>query len=237
MTNLPRPRSGPLTTGPARAPQRAMLRAVGLSEDDLTLPQVAVASSWNEVTPCNLHLNGLAGAAKEGVRQAGAVPIEFGTIAVSDGIAMGHEGMKASLVSREVIADSVELMVHAERFDALVAIAGCDKSLPGMLMACARLDVPAAFLYGGTILPGHALGRSLTIQDVFEAVGAMSACAEALGMALPGSATPPAVSAERTGLARATGEAAVRALHSGLRPRDIMTRAAFRNAAAVVMAT
>ena len=147
--------SGPLTTGPARAPQRAMLRAVGLSEDDLTkLPQVAVASSWNEVTPCNLHLNGLAAAAKEGVRQAGAVPIEFGTIAVSDGIAMGHEGMKASLVSREVIADSVELMVHAERFDALVAIAGCDKSLPGMLMACARLNVPAAFLYGGTILPG-----------------------------------------------------------------------------------
>src|SRR5258707_4758865 len=175
MTNLPRPRSGPLTTGPARAPQRAMLRAVGLSEDDLQLPQIAVASSWNEVTPCNLHLNGLAKAAKEGVRQAGAVPIEFGTIAVSDGIAMGHEGMKASLVSREVIADSVELMVHAERFDALVAIAGCDKSLPGMLMACARLNVPAAFLYGGTILPGHALGRSLTIQDVFEAGGAQAA--------------------------------------------------------------
>ncbi len=270
MTNLPRPRSGPLTTGPARAPQRAMLRAVGLSEDDLQLPQVAVASSWNEVTPCNLHLNGLAKAAKEGVRQAGAVPIEFGTIAVSDGIAMGHEGMKASLVSREVIADSVELMVHAERFDALVAIAGCDKSLPGMLMACARLNVPAAFLYGGTILPGHALGRSLTIQDVFEAVGAqaagdisdadllaveraacpgagscagmytantMSACSEALGMALPGAASPPAVSAERTALARATGEAAVQALAAGLRPRDIMTRTAFLNAAAVVMAT
>jgi dihydroxy-acid dehydratase len=270
MTNLPRPRSGPLTTGPARAPQRAMLRAVGLSDDDLKLPQVAVASSWNEVTPCNLHLNGLAGAAKEGVRQAGAVPIEFGTIAVSDGIAMGHEGMKASLVSREVIADSVELMVHAERFDALVAIAGCDKSLPGMLMACARLNVPAAFLYGGTILPGHALGRSLTIQDVFEAVGAqaagemsdadllaveraacpgagscagmytantMSACSEALGMALPGAATPPAVSAERTAIARATGEIAVQALAAGLRPRDIMTRTAFLNAAAVVMAT
>ena len=270
MTTLPRPRSGPLTTGPARAPQRAMLRAVGLSEDDLQLPQVAVASSWNEVTPCNLHLNGLASAAKEGVRQAGAVPIEFGTIAVSDGIAMGHEGMKASLPSREVIADSVELMVHAERFDALVAVAGCDKSLPGMLMACARLNVPAAFLYGGTILPGHALGRSLTIQDVFEAVGAraagdmsdaellaveraacpgagscagmytantMSACSEALGMALPGAASPPAVSAERTALARATGEAAVQALAAGLRPRDIMTRTAFLNAAAVVMAT
>jgi dihydroxy-acid dehydratase len=270
MTTLPRPRSGPLTTGPARAPQRAMLRAVGLSELDLTLPQVGVASSWNEVTPCNLHLNTLAAEAKQGVRQGGAVPIEFCTIAVSDAIAMGHEGMKASLVSREVIADSVELMMHAERFDALVAIAGCDKSLPGMLMACARLNLPAAFLYGGTILPGHALGRTLTIQDVFEAVGAqaagemsdadalaveraacpgagscagmytantMSACAEALGMTLPGAASPPAVSAERAALARATGEATVAALAAGLRPRDIMTRPGFLNAAAVVMAT
>ena len=174
-SELPRPRSGPLTTGPSRAPARAMLRAVGLSEEDLGRPQVAVASSWNEVTPCNVHLSGLATAAKEGVRQSGAVPLEFGTIAVSDGISMGTEGMKSSLVSREVIADSVELMVNAERFDALVTIAGCDKSLPGMLMACARLDVPAAFLYGGTILPGHALGRSLTIQDVFEAVGGHAA--------------------------------------------------------------
>jgi dihydroxy-acid dehydratase len=269
-SKLPRPRSGPLTTGPARAPARAMLRAVGLSEEDLSRPQVAVASSWNEVTPCNLHLNGLAAAAKDGVRQAGAVPFEFGTIAVSDGISMGTEGMKSSLVSREIIADSVELMVQAEQFDALVAIAGCDKSLPGMLMACARLDVPAAFLYGGTILPGFSRGRSLTIQDVFEAVGGhsagdvsdselhdieraacpgagscagmytantMSACAEALGMALPGSATAPAVSAERTELARRTGDVTVQALAAGLRPRQIMTRAAFLNAAAVVMAT
>ena len=269
-SKLPRPRSGPLTTGPSRAPARAMLRAVGLSEEDLDRPQVAVASSWNEVTPCNLHLNGLAAAAKDGVRQGGAVPFEFGTIAVSDGISMGTEGMKASLVSREIIADSVELMVHAERFDALVAIAGCDKSLPGMLMACARLDVSAAFLYGGTILPGWAHGRSLTIQDVFEAVGShaagemsdreltdieraacpgagscagmytantMSACAEALGMALPGSATAPAVSAERTELARRTGETVVQALAAGLCPRQVMTRAAFLNAAAVVMAT
>jgi dihydroxy-acid dehydratase len=267
-TELPRPRSGPLTTGPSRAAARAMLRAVGLSEADLERPQVAVASSWNEVTPCNIHLNGLAAAAKEGVRQAGAVPLEFGTIAVSDGISMGTEGMKSSLVSRELIADSVELMVNAERFDALVAIAGCDKSLPGMLMACARLDVPAVFLYGGTILPGWALGRSITVQDVFEAVGAnaagemsdadalaveraacpgagscagmytantMSACAEALGMALPGSATPPAVSAERTELARRTGEAAVAALAAGRTPRQVLTRQAFLNAAAVVM--
>src|SRR5450432_1157519 len=161
-SKLPRPRSGPLTTGPSRAPARAMLRAVGLSDADMERPQVAVASSWNEVTPCNMHLNTLAGHAKEGVRVAGAVPLEVGTIAVSDGISMGHEGMKASLVSREVIADSVELMVAAERFDALVAIAGCDKSLPGMMMACARLDVPAAFLYGGTILPGWADGKALT---------------------------------------------------------------------------
>ncbi|HEX4660958.1 MAG TPA: dihydroxy-acid dehydratase [Streptosporangiaceae bacterium] len=267
---LPRPRSGPLTTGPSRAPARAMLRAVGLSEEDLGRPQVAVASSWNEVTPCNVHLNGLATAAKEGVRQAGAVPLEFGTIAVSDGISMGTEGMKSSLVSREVIADSVELMVNAERFDALVAIAGCDKSLPGMLMACARLDVPAAFLYGGTILPGHALGRSLTIQDVFEAVGGhaagevsdadllaieraacpgagscagmytantMSMCAEALGMTLPGEASAPAVSAGRTDLARRTGTVVVEALAAGLRPRQIMTRTAFLNAATMVMAT
>jgi len=269
-TNLPRPRSGPLTTGPSRAAARAMLRAVGLSEEDLQRPQVAVASSWNEVTPCNVHLNGLAAAAKEGVRQAGAVPLEFGTIAVSDGISMGSEGMKASLVSREVIADSVELMVNAEQFDAMVTIAGCDKSLPGMLMACARLDIPAAFLYGGTILPGYAHGKSLTIQDVFEAVGehsagtmsdaellaveraacpgagscagmytanTMSACAEALGMTLPGEASAPAVSAERTDLARRTGEAVVRALATGLRPRQIMTRTAFLNAATVVMAT
>ena len=267
---LPRPRSGPLTTGPSRAPARAMLRAVGLSEQDLQLPQVAVASSWNEVTPCNVHLDGLATAAKEGVRQAGAVPLEFGTIAVSDGISMGTEGMKASLVSREIIADSVELMMQAEQFDAMVTIAGCDKSLPGMLMACARLDLPAAFLYGGTILPGHALGRSLTIQDVFEAVGGhaagevtdadllaieraacpgagscagmytantMSMCAEALGMTLPGEASPPAVSAERTDLARRTGTAVVEALAAGLRPRQIMTSAAFLNAATVVMAT
>ena len=269
-SNLPRPRSGPLTTGPSRAAARAMLRAVGLSEEDLQRPQVAVASSWNEVTPCNVHLNGLAAAAKEGIRQAGAVPLEFGTIAVSDGISMGTEGMKSSLVSREIIADSVELMVNAEQFDAMVTIAGCDKSLPGMLMACARLDIPAIFLYGGTILPGWSHGKSLTVQDVFEAVGqhsagemsdaellaveraacpgagscagmytanTMSACAEALGMTLPGEASAPAVSAERTDLARRSGEAVVGALAAGLRPRQIMTRAAFLNAATVVMAT
>src|SRR5881398_3205678 len=152
---MDRPRSTDVTEGPERAPARAMLRAVGFTEDDFHKPQVGVASSWNEVTPCNVHLNRLAAAAKVGAREAGAVPVEYTTIAVSDGISMGHEGMRASLVSREVIADSVELVAHAERFDGLVTFAGCDKSLPGMLMAAARLNVPAVFLYGGTIMPGR----------------------------------------------------------------------------------
>src|ERR671937_3209757 len=167
-----KPRSWQVTDGAERAPARAMLRAVGFSEEDFGKAQVGVASSWNEVTPCNYHLDKLAALAKEGVRQNGAVPIEFTTIAISDGIAMGHEGMKASLISREVIADSVELVMHAERMDALVGIAGCDKSEPGMLMAMARLNLPAVYLYGGTILPGTYGGRDVTIQDVFEAVGA-----------------------------------------------------------------
>ena len=167
-----RPRSWEVTEGPQRAPARAMLRAVGFSEEDFGKSQIAVASSWNEVTPCNYHLDKLAALAKEGVRQGGAVPIEFTTIAVSDGIAMGHEGMKASLISREVIADSVELVMHAERFDGLVGIAGCDKSEPAMLMAMARLNLASVYLYGGTILPGTYKDRDVTIQDVFEAVGA-----------------------------------------------------------------
>ncbi|HXF72001.1 MAG TPA: dihydroxy-acid dehydratase [Actinomycetota bacterium] len=269
MEGSRRPRSWEVTEGPERAPARAMLRAVGLSDEDLTRPQVAVASSWNEVTPCNYHLDKLALLAKEGVREGGGVPFAFTTIAVSDGIAMGHEGMRASLVSRDVIADSVELMMHAERFDGLVGIAGCDKSEPGMLMAMARLNLPAVYLYGGTILPGTHAGRDITIQDVFEAVGAhargaiddaellaieraacpgagscagmytantMAAAAEALGMSLPGAASPPAVDARREVLARESGEAAVRALERGIRPRDVMTREAFENAIAVVMA-
>ncbi len=168
-----KPRSTEVTQGYERAPARAFLRAVGFTDDDWNRPQLGVASSWNEVTPCNMSLQRLAAAAKEGVREAGGVPMEFGTIAVSDGISMGHEGMRASLVSREVIADSVELMVHAERLDGTVLLAGCDKSLPGMLMAAARLDLAAVFLYGGTILPGRLPdGRAVTIQDVYEAVGA-----------------------------------------------------------------
>ncbi len=258
-----------MTEGPERAPARAMLRAVGFSEEDFGRPQVGVASSWNEVTPCNYHLDKLAALAKEGVRQAGAVPVEFTTIAVSDGIAMGHEGMRASLVSREVIADSVELVMHAERFDALVGIAGCDKSEPGMLMAMARLDLPSVYLYGGTILPGTHRGRDVTIQDVFEAVGAhargsiddaellaieraacpgagacagmytantMACAAEALGMSLPGAASPPAVDYRREVAARESGRTVARLLELDLRPRRIMTKEAFENAIAVVMA-
>ncbi len=167
-------RSQDVTEGPAKAGARAMLRAVGLDDDDFTRPQVGVVSAGNEVTPCNLTGPELAEAAKDGVRGAGGVGLTFATIAVSDGISMGHEGMRASLVSREVIADSVELVMHAERFDAMVTIAGCDKSLPGMLMAAARLDLPAVFLYGGSSLPGSYQGRDISIVDVFEGIGAHS---------------------------------------------------------------
>ncbi len=167
-----KPRSHEVTDGPTRAPARAMLRAVGMTDDDWDKPQIGVASSWNEVTPCNLPLDRLAKRAKDGVREAGGFPLEFVTIAVSDGISMGHEGMRASLVSREIIADSVETVMHAERFDGLVTLAGCDKSLPGMLMAAARLNLPSVFLYGGSILPGRARDRALDITSVFEAVGA-----------------------------------------------------------------
>jgi dihydroxy-acid dehydratase len=246
-----------------------MLRAVGLSEEDFAKPQVGIAAAANEVTPCNMNLGGQADNAKRGVAEAGAVGLRFDTIAVSDAISMGHEGMHASLVSREVIADSVELVMHAERMDALVTIAGCDKSLPGMLMACARLDVPSIFLYGGTILPGCFHGRDVSIQDVFEAVGAhaagqmsdddllelersacpstgscagmftantMAAVSEALGMALPGSASVPNPDERRVALASETGAAVVRCLEADLRPSRILTRSAFENAIALVMA-
>ncbi|HEX4834839.1 MAG TPA: dihydroxy-acid dehydratase [bacterium] len=262
-------RSAAVTEGPERAPHRAMLRATGLKDEDLRRPLIGVASSWNEVTPCNLHLNVLARQVKEGIRAAGGTPIEFTTIAVSDAIAMGHEGMKASLVSREVIADSVELMVLAEAFDGLVAIAGCDKSLPGMMLAMARLNVPAVFLYGGTIMPGRYDGHDVTVQDVYEAVGAyaqgrmtaealyrlecvacpgagscgglytantMASCVEALGMSLPGSASIPALDPRRGEACRRAGEAAMRLLRDGVRPRDILTREAFENAISTLVA-
>jgi dihydroxy-acid dehydratase len=268
-SNPMKPRSGEVTDGYQRAPARAMLRAVGMTDEDWGKPQVGVASSWNEVTPCNLSLDRLARRAKDGVRAAGGFPIEFMTIAVSDGISMGHEGMRASLVSREIIADSVETMMHAERFDALVSLAGCDKSLPGMLMAAGRLNLSSVFLYGGTILPGQLRGEALDIVSVFEAVGAhaagalsaeelaliertacptagscagmftantMASVAEALGMALPGGASAPAVDRRRDDLAFESGRAVVALLEAGIRPRQIMTKAAFENAIAVVMA-
>jgi dihydroxy-acid dehydratase len=264
-----KPRSYQVTDGPTRAPARAMLRAVGMTDDDWDKPQIGVASSWNEVTPCNLPLDRLAKRAKEGVREAGGFPLEFVTIAVSDGISMGHEGMRASLVSREIIADSVETVMHAERFDGLVTLAGCDKSLPGMLMAAARINLPSVFLYGGSILPGRVRDQALDITSVFEAVGAhavdalsdeelsliehnacptegscagmftantMAAVAEALGMALPGSSSPPAVDRRRDDAAFASGQAVVALLRQGIRPRQVMTKDAFENAIAVTMA-
>ncbi|MGZ6911228.1 MAG: dihydroxy-acid dehydratase [Acidimicrobiia bacterium] len=264
-----KPMSYEVTRGMERAPARAMLRAVGMTDADWGKSQVGVASSWNEVTPCNLPLDRLAKRAKEGVRDAGGFPLEFVTIAVSDGISMGHEGMRGSLVSREIIADSVECVMHAERFDALVTFAGCDKSLPGMLMAAARVNLPAAFLYGGSIMPGRYKDQALDIVSVFEAVGACAAgtltenelgeiekracptegsCAgmftantmasvgEALGMSLPGSASPAAVDRRRDDFAFETGRAVMMLIERNIRARDIMTKEAFENAIAVVMA-
>ena len=269
MVTTRRLRSEAMKGGPARAPNRSYLRAMGLSDEDIQKPFVAVASCWNEATPCNIHLDRLADRVKEGVGSSGGTSREFVTIAVSDGIAMGHEGMKASLVSREVIADSIELMVMAHAYDALVTIAGCDKSLPGSLMAAARLNIPSIFLYGGTIMPGRYKGRDVTVQDVFEGVGAyeagrmteeelyelecaacpgegscagmytantMACASEALGMALPYSASIPAADPRRDDLCRRTGEAALRLLEADLKPRDILTKAAFENAIAVVVA-
>ncbi|EHK81897.1 dihydroxy-acid dehydratase [Saccharomonospora azurea] len=265
----PRPRSRDVTDGVERTAARAMLRAVGMGDADFAKPQVGIASSWNEITPCNLSLRRLADAGKQGVHAGGGYPLEFGTVSVSDGISMGHRGMHFSLVSREVIADSVETVLEAERLDGAVLLAGCDKSLPGMLMAAARIDVAAVFVYAGSTLPGRLDGREVTIIDAFEAVGAcargligsdevdrveravcpgegacggmytantMACAAEALGMSLPGSASPPSVDRRRDGYARASGEAVVEMLRRGISARDILTREAFENAVAVVMA-
>jgi dihydroxy-acid dehydratase len=276
MTQTPdiKPRSRDVTDGLEKAAARGMLRAVGLGDDDFAKPQIGVASSWNEITPCNLSLDRLAKAVKDGVHAGGGYPLEFGTISVSDGISMGHEGMHFSLVSREIIADSVETVMNAERLDGSVLLAGCDKSLPGMLMAAARLNLASVFLYAGTILPGIAklsdgTEKEVTIIDAFEAVGAcaagrmsredvdaieraicpgegacggfytantMAAVAEALGMSIPGSAAPPATDRRRDMYARKSGEAVVNLLRKGIRARDILTKEAFENAIAVVMA-
>ncbi len=262
-------RSHDVTTGIQKAGARAMLRAVGMTDNDWDKPQIGVASSWNEVTPCNLSLDRLAKRAKDGVREAGGFPMQFGTISVSDGISMGHEGMRGSLVSREVICDSVETVMFAERLDGLVALAGCDKSLPGMLMAIARLDLPAVLIYAGSILPGNHNGQATDITSVFEAIGAcalgkiteaelgeiertacpgegacggmftantMASIGEALGMSLPGSASPPSVDRRRDDDAVVAGRAVVEMLRLGITPRQIMTKQAFENAIAVTNA-
>ncbi|MFM7665052.1 MAG: dihydroxy-acid dehydratase [Actinomycetota bacterium] len=264
-----KPRSRDVTDGLQKAASRAMLRAVGLGDGDWEKPQIGIASAWNEVTPCNVSLRRLAEQSKLGVRAAGGVALEFGTITVSDGISMGHEGMRASLVSREVITDSVETVVHAERFDGFVGLAGCDKSIPARLMAAARLNLPSVFVYNGSILPGVHKGKNIDITTVFEAVGAcaagtmtrdevdeieraacpgegacggmftantMSSIAEALGMSLPGTASPPAIDSRRDADARRAGEAVVNLLRLGIYPRDIMTKKAFENAIAIVNA-
>lgn len=274
MTRDMKPRSRVVTEGIERAAARGMLRAVGMGDEDWEKPQIGVASSWNEVTPCNLSLDRLADAAKMGVHAAHGYPLEFGTISVSDGISMGHEGMHFSLVSREVIADSVETVMQAERLDGSVLLAGCDKSLPGMLMAAARLDLASVFLYAGTIAPGwvkltDGTEKEVTIIDAFEAVGAckagtmsledldrieraicpgegacggmytantMACAAEAMGMSLPGSASPPSADRRRDAWAHRSGEAVVNLIAQGITARDIITKKSLENAIAVTMA-
>jgi len=259
-----------VTVGPERAPHRSYYYAMGLTEQEIDQPIVGVATTWNEAAPCNITLARQAQSAKAGVKSAKGTPREFTTITVTDGMAMGHEGMKSSLVSREVIADSVELTVRGHCYDGLVGIAGCDKSLPGMMMAMLRLNVPAVFLYGGSILPGRFKGRDVTIADVFEAVGAYSAgtmtaadlaeletvacpsagscggqftantmacVSEAIGLALPGSAGPPAPYESRDSYAETAGVTVMRLIRENVRPRAIATRQAFENAATVVAAS
>jgi dihydroxy-acid dehydratase len=266
MAKLPSRKS---IEGPARAPHRAMYKAMGLTDEDLDRPIVGVSSTCNEATPCNIHLCKLAQNAKQGVKDSGCTPREFTAIAVSDGIAMGHEGMKASLVSREIIADSIEVMVRAHQYDAVVGLSGCDKSLPGTLMGMARLNLPAIFVYGGTILPGNWNGKPVTIQDVYEAVGTfeagkmtntelislenaacpsagscagmytantMASISEAIGMSLPGSASPPAESQRRSEICYDTGKAIFNLIENNIRPKDILTFEAFENAIAVANA-
>ncbi len=274
MPNPMKPRSHVVTDGIERAAARGMLRAVGMGDEDWEKPQIGVASSWNEVTPCNLSLDRLADAAKQGVHAAKGYPLEFGTISVSDGISMGHEGMHFSLVSREIIADSVETVMQAERLDGSVLLAGCDKSLPGMMMAAARLDLASVFLYAGSIAPGwvklsDGTEKQVTIIDAFEAVGAckagkmsvedldrieraicpgegacggmytantMASIGEALGLSLPGSASPPSADRRRDAWAHRSGEAVVNLIAKGITARQILTKKAFENAIAVLMA-
>ena len=265
--NLP---SRHTTVGPTRAPHRSYLYAMGLSADEINQPLVGVASCWNEAAPCNISLMRQAQVVKKGVAAASGTPREFCTITVTDGIAMGHQGMKSSLVSRDVITDSVELTMRGHCYDALVGLAGCDKSLPGMMMAMVRLNVPSVFIYGGSILPGSFRGRQITVQDVFEAVGqhsvgnmsdedlaeieqvacpsagscgaqftanTMATVAEAIGLALPYSCGAPAPYEIRDRFCFASGEKVMELIARNIRPRDIVTRKALENAAAVVAAS
>src|SRR5690242_11642425 len=266
-TRLP---SRHVTEGPERAPQRSYYYAMGLTREQIHQPFVGVATCWNEAAPCNISLMRQAQAVKKGVAAAGGTPREFCTITVTDGIAMGHEGMKSSLPSREVIADSVELTMRGHAYDALVGLAGCDKSLPGMMMVMCRLNVPSIFIYGGSILPGTFKGQPVTIQDVFEAVGkhsvgemsdddlemleqhacpsagacgaqftanTMATVSEAIGLALPYSAGAPAPYEIRDKFCMLAGEMIMDLIVKNIRPRDIVTRRALENAAAVVAAT
>jgi dihydroxy-acid dehydratase len=259
-----------VTVGPDRAPHRSYYYAMGLTEQEINQPLVGVATCWNEAAPCNIALSRQAQSVKKGVSEAFGTPREFTTITVTDGIAMGHQGMKSSLVSREVIADSVELTVRGHAYDALVGVAGCDKSLPGMMMAMLRLNVPSVFMYGGSILPGRFQDRDVTVVDVFEAVGmhgagkmsdadlhalecvacpsagacggqftanTMATVSEAIGLALPGSAGAPAPYEDRDRWAVESGRAVMNLIEKNIRPRDIVTLQALRNAAVVVGAT
>ncbi len=263
-------RSNPLTTGPHRAPARAMLKAVGFSDADLKKPLIGVANTWIEIGPCNYHLRDLAVHVKDGIRAAGGTPMEFNTVSISDGITMGTEGMRASLVSREVIADSIELVTRGNGFDGLVVLVGCDKTIPGGVMALGRLNVPGVLLYGGSIAPGRWHDHQVTIQDVFEAVGAhaagsitdadlcrledaacpgagacggqftantMAIASEFLGIAALGSGSVPATDPRKAAVARGAGERVMELVRSGLRPRDVITRAALENAIAAVATT
>src|SRR5215212_9047761 len=259
-----------VTEGPDRAPHRSYYYAMGLTREQIHQPFVGVATCWNEAAPCNIALMRQAQAAKKGVTAGGATPREFCTITVTDGIAMGHEGMKSSLPSREVIADSVELTMRGHSYDALIGIAGCDKSLPGMMMAMCRLNVPSIFIYGGSILPGTFKGQPVTVQDVFEAVGkysvgemsagdldtlernacpsagacgaqftanTMATVSEAIGLALPYSAGAPAPYEIRDAFCMTAGQQVMSLIRDNLRPRDIVTKKALENAAAVVAAS
>jgi len=269
-----KPRSFLVTDGPDRAPNRGMLRALGMDDDDFTKPQIGIANSYNRITPCNMSLRDVATSVAQGIEAGGGFPMEFGTITVSDVISMGHEGMHFSLVSREVIADSVETVVQAERLDGMVTLAGCDKSIPAMIMAAGRLDIASVLLYAGSLLPGHVrltdgTEETVNIVTAFEAVGArarglmsdedvdrieravcpsagtcggmytantMASAAEAMGLSLLGSSSPPAVDARRDTLARRSGEAVVEMLRKGITARDIITKESLENAIAVVMA-